>query len=365
MPVHFHDTLQASLREVRTDQESSQWLHDAYIRLVSRSVKNFNIGTTLRSAISEMQLKNASPYDLYGDPDDWADKTARTLGYTGDRAFDRQPDNFYLPIFWGLMIAASLTFLLAIRDTAVGLNRASLGWMLTPLIVGVLTSASYITYTAVLRRKGFSFAALTAIPSMLVVYLHGSLMLAPESWLARPVVTSWHAIGIFIYFCLAGLVLWRRNDLQEQEYDLDFIISPEEWEEEFIGTLNERGSLGDKAVKEALAQVHQSVKDKAEEAIYLWGNPVSYGRALNRDPSLPMRRHAILLGTLTVFLGVYAFTTYQRVHGLTGHQAWAPFLVAFFLFAVILLLTTYRAVRWSKTRRENAVLDLKDSEYFF
>lgn len=78
-----------------------------------------------------------------------------------------------------------------------------------------------------------------------------------------------------------------------------------------------------------------------------------------------MRRHATLLGILSLYFGLYSFVAYQQVQGLTGYQAWTPFLVSILLFGVLLIITAYRAVQWVQTRKEADVIDLEGVEYFF
>lgn len=365
MPIYFHDTLQAALHDVRDDDRSSQWLHNAYLRLVSRNVKNINIGHTLRGTIEEIRIKNTAPDDLYGDPDDWADNTAIRLKQNGNRAFDRQPDNLYTPIFWGLLITATFTLCIALRDTVRGYTTDYLWWMLSPLFLGSVATSTYMAYIAVLRRAGFAKACVTIIPSMLVIYVAWWISINPYGVLSISVSTSWHAIAIFIYFVLAAIVYWRRNELREQEADLDFVISPEEWEEEFISTLYERGSLGDCGAKKQIDQVHQKIERTGESPIELWGNPVSYARALNRNPSLPILRQVILLSILTLHCAIYAYVVHQFSKGQLAKVASGSTTIAFLLLCALALVTGYRAFIWWRTRKSPHTHSLDGVEYFF
>ncbi|MFJ3032346.1 hypothetical protein ACIP5Z_09355 [Rothia terrae] len=365
MPIYFHDTLQAALHEVRDDERSTEWLHNAYLRLVSRNVKNINIGHTLRGTIDEIRTKNTAPYDLYGDPEDWADSTAIRLKQNGNRAFDRQPDNHYTPIFWGLLITATFTLCIALRDTIREYATDYLWWMLSPLFLGTVATTTYMAYIAVLRRAGFARACVTIIPSMLVIYVAWWMSINPSGVLATSVSTSWHAIAIFIYFALAALVYWRRNELREQEADLDFVISPEEWEEEFVSTLYERGSLGDRGAKEQINQVHQKIERTGESPIDLWGNPVSYARALDRNPSLPILRQVILLGILTLHCAVFAWIVHDFNKGQLEKVASGPVTIAFLLLSALVIVTAYRAVIWWRARKSPRAHTLDGIEYFF
>ncbi|QRZ61991.1 hypothetical protein [Rothia sp. ZJ932] len=93
---------------------------------------------------------------------------------------------------------------------------------------------------------------------------------------------------------------------------------------------------------------------------------ISGAISLNRESSLPLKRQAIMLGVLALYLGAYSVLMYQQVSDLASHQAWTPFLVGIFFFAVLLSLTHLpRTQLVQGTQRKTDVTDLEGMGYFF
>ena len=305
-----HGVLSGVLTAYRNERDSAEderWAQEAATTLALEGVGGAAIRWELEDALELVRGSGEGPAELYGDARAWAFARLREAPEEGRVLVDETPDTSWRDaLVVGCVVAAVLTLALMVMVLLKDGWRTGYawGWVLFPLVSGVMCTLSLAVWERALLRRP-RWQAVVAAGAVVVVGVPALTWLVMEG--DRVVVTTssfgWGAVAL-AYGMLAALL---ERVLPERPGRRSRPVDDDAWERQLAGTLRLRMDLPEVRVRDVVKEARAHAQEAGRALAVEFGDPAAYAARFEPDRAARLRRRAWARTALVPLALVVAF----------------------------------------------------------
>jgi hypothetical protein len=321
------------------DADGDGWAHRVAFTMLLEDVAESRVVEALDEVAAQVAASGEGPRELFGDPDSWVAERRALWRETGTEHVARPRPSLLDLLGESLLTTAILSGLILVYMLITWSwgEPLSLGVLLFPVAVGIITRAVQIVYTGVRAARSQSMGVLAAAGTTVVgvavtlgiiTLTRDTMLVGPAAlWLLGLAVVC-AGLGMALAMATAGRTARPAAVPQDEE----------EWFHALARALRGREDMTDARVKEIVAESRAHAREAGAAPQEEFGSPWAYADRFAGNPRLAGRRKAWFFTALAILVLVYVVASVADGTASVWGFAWL-------LFAGLLAVSEWRAVR--------------------